>query len=357
MKFAPYNQQWNITVAKNQFYLSGKSFKALLPDINLQSVNDFEYTISGTFNDRNISNLELQIAGHKFTGTASGRNITLRTDTLNIDAFANQYYIDNYDELEFLGPSPLTVPFTLPVNISLSADTVIYNGTEYKNFVYALKPNTQILSITDRARGNLLATISRSDNQYDISAQLNRFVIDGYLLSGRMPINIRDSVITADINMKTHGIIAHDIFYNLAGDIDMIVDGGYLIGLGFDNFYASANQITSFNAEYALADALTRGETRIKNMHIIGEYDNGGFITSRPLTLQMRHVDAYGEFDIDNGNMTVMLNMVLRGTSPTPAPVRLTIAPDGTRNYSLTDIMTNFDSGFMRSFVKTHSQF
>lgn len=357
MKFTPYNQKWNITVAKNQFYLSGKNFKELLPDVNLQSVNNFEYTISGTFNDRNISNLELRIADHIFTGTASGRNITLRTDTLNIDAFANQYYIDNYDELEFLGPSPLTVPFTLPVNISLSADTVIYNGTEYKNFVYALKPNTQILSITDRARGNLLATISQNDNQYDISAQLNRFVIDGYLLSGRMPINIRDSVITADINMKTHGIIAHDIFYNLTGDIDMIVDGGYLVGLGFDDFYAGANQITSFNAEYALADALTSGETKIKNMHIVGKYDNSGFITSRPLTLQMRHIDAYGEFDVDSGNMTVVLNMVLRGTSPTPAPLRLTIAPDGTRNYSLTDIMTNFDSGFMRSFVKTHSQF
>ncbi len=355
--FIPHNNEWEINLSKNKFALIGKSFKRLVPNIDLQSVNDFEYRVAGTYRGRNVSDLYLEIAGHTFQGSASGRNITMHTASLNLDTFTNQQYIDNYDELEFLSAAPITIPFELPVNISLSANTLIYNGNEYKNFVYALKPGVQTFSITDSARGSMLAILEKENNKYDISIQLNRFVTSGNLLARTMPVNVRDSVITADISMTTHGHIAHDIFYNLAGDMDLSFDGGYLVGLGFDGFYSAADKINTFNAEYALADALTRGETQIKQMRIVGKYENGDFITSQPLTLQMRHVDAYGEMDISGGQMSIVLQLTLRGTAPVPAPLRLTVAPDGTRNYSLTDIMTNFDSGFMRSFVKTHNQF
>ena len=95
------------------------------------------------------------------TGTASGKNITLHTDTINLDAFISQAFLDNYDEMEFLTDAPIMLPFGLNVGISLRADKLIYNGDEYSNFVYSLKPDTQTYSITDSARGNLLAIITK----------------------------------------------------------------------------------------------------------------------------------------------------------------------------------------------------
>ena len=276
---------------------------------------------------------------------------------LDIDSFLNQNYIDNHEELGYLTAAPITIPFSLPVNISLSADAMIYNGTLFQNFVYSLKPNIQTFSITDNDRGNLLATFKRDGNKYDIFAQLNRFVIDGNLLSSSAPLNIQDSMITAEINMKTFGNIAHDLEYNMSGNLDLTFEGGYLVGIGVDEFFASADTINTFNAEYALSYALESGKSAIKSMRVIGKYDKGNFETTKPIALRLRHTDATGELMIDNGMMSATFDLVLRGTSPVPAPIELRINSDNSRKYSLSEIMKNFDSTFMRDFVKTHNKF
>jgi len=357
MTFTPYNGQWQLSAYDNYFYLTGTSFKKWLPNLDLQSLNDNSYSITGFYNNGKISNLVIKIAGHEFTGSVSGNNITLHTSTLAIDAFTNNDYFANFAELEFLSNSPILIPFNLPVNISLSADTLIYNGNEFRNFVYALKPDSQTFSISDLSRGNLLATIERDKINYDIFVQLNRFVINGTLLSKHMPLNLRDTTITAEIALTTHGHIAHDIYYNMAGNMDMSFEGGYLIGMSFDKFYASAENITTLNAEYALSDALGGGETKLKHMHIVGTYDRDNFITTEPITLSMRHTDAIGGLAISNGQMTAEFDLTLRGTAPTPATIQLGIFPDNTRQYSLSEIMQDIDVGFMRAFVRTHDRF
>ena len=357
MHFVPDSARWDLYLTNTYFRISGKNVKEWLPGIDTRALKNMGYTVSGTYSGTNVSNLEIKIAGHEFTGTVVGNNITLRTKLLNIDSFISQGYLDNYEELSFLSQSPIMILFDIPANISLYADAVIYNGNMFKNFVYALKPDSQTFSITDRDRGNLLGTISRNGNNYDIFIQLNKFATHGTLLSAQMPLNVRDAVITAEINMNTFGNIAHDLEYNMTGDMDLSFDGGYLIGIGVDDFFAAANQITTFNAEYALSYALDGGESAIKKMRIIGEYKNGDFQTTAPIQLQLRHTDATGELNISGGQMQAMLNMTLRGTSPTPQPIQLTITPDGTRQYMLSDIMTNFDPTYMRDFVRTHNKF
>jgi len=357
VKFLPHSHRWAFELSDTKFLITGQNFKDLFPDLDLQAFNSLPYTISGTYADDKIANLNIKISGHEFTGTVSGNNITLKTDILNLDTFISQEFIDDYAQREFLTGAPIMIPFSLPVNVSLSAGRIIYNGQEYKNFVYSLKPGVQTFSITDAARGNLLATINKRGNQYDISAQLNKFVIGAPLLSSAMPLNVRDTTITAEINMNTWGHIAHDIEYNMNGTMDMSFMGGKIMGIGIDEFFASANNITTLNAEYALADALEQGETTLKNMRIIGKYANGNFETTMPISLQMRHTDATGDIEISDGRMTATMRMILRGTSPRPSPIELDIAPDGTRNYSLSEIMINFDPGFMRDFVKTHNKF
>ncbi len=357
MIFVPNSGQWTLILSENSFSIMGKSAKQWFPDLDLRALNDQEYVVSGTYKDDIISNLTIEIAGQEFTGSVNGNNITLYTKLLNIDSFMNQEFLDNYEENSFLTTSPIMLPFNLPVNISLSADSLIYNGDEFKNFVYALKSGTQTFSITDNSRGNLLATINKTNNQYKIFAQLNKFIINGYLLSSEMPLNIRDTMITAEINMTTSGNIAHDIAYNIAGDMDLTFTGGYLKGVGVDEFYASAGNITTLNSEFALSRALEQGESAIKTMRIIGEYKDGAFKTTAPLELYMRHTDAYGSIEINDNAMQAKLQLTLRGTSPEPAPIDLTISPNGSRAYSLSEIVVNFDPGFMRNFVKTHDKF
>ena len=357
MHFVPDSKRWELYLSDTYFFIAGQNAKDWFPGTDLQAFNNLAYTVSGTYNGETVSNLEIKIAGHTFHGSLSGNNITLRTDILNLDDFLNQNYLDNYEELGFLTTSPITIPFILPVNISLSADALVYNGNMFKNFVYSLKPDIQTFSITDRERGNLLATFSRRGNRYDIFAQLNKFVLNGTLLEQQMPLNIRDSMVTGEINMHTFGNIAHDLEYNLNGDVDLTFTGGYLIGLGVDDFFASANQINTFNAEYALSYALDGGESAIKTMRLIGNYKHGDFETTSPVELRLRHTDISGNIEIADGAMRATLNLVLRGTSPVPAPIDLTINPNGTREYSLSDIMMNFDATFMRDFIKTHNKF
>lgn len=357
LTFIPNNKQWQLSTYDNYFDISGNSFKTWLPNTDLRFVKDSKYSFSGYYEKNKISNLKLNVFDHEFTGSVSNKNITLHTGMLSINKFTNQSFFDRFSEQEFLTNAPILTLFDLPYNISLSANKLVYDNSEYKNFVYSLKPNSQTFSITDMSRGNILATIDKNKTNYEIFAQLNQFIINGMLLSKELPLNLRDTMITGELNFITNGKIAHDIYYNLSGDIDVSFSDGYLIGMSFDKFYASAENITTLNAEYALANALTTGETKIKTMRVIGTYQNGNFITSRPIELSMRHTNAVGGLAITDGKMTAEFDLTLRGTAPTPVTIELGITPDGTRNYSLSEIMQNMDPGFMRAFVKTHDKF
>lgn len=355
--FRPHNNRWEITTENEAFAITGRSMHDWFPDMDLSAINDDEYFISGLKRGDVISNLTIRTMGHEFTGSVTGKNITLKTDTLNIDAFVSQNFIDNYAEMEFFTDAPIMLPFGLGVNISLHADNLIYNGETYKNFVYSLKNNTQTYSITDNERGNLLAIITKNNKDYDISVQVSRFKTSGALLAADMPLNVRDATITGEIEMRTSGVIAHDIEYNLTGSADITLADATLVGIGIDDFYASAENVTTLNAEYAIADALTDGETYVKEMHVAGDFAGGDFETTAPLTIEMRHSAARGSLAIRDGRMTADLTILMRATSPDPTPVSLTVMPDGARRYSLSEIMLNFDPGFMRQFIRTHMRF
>ena len=357
LSFIPHNNTWEFSTHDNYFYITGNSFKAWLPNIDLRFINDAKYSVSGFYFDNKISDLKIIVSDHEFTGSVSGNNITLYTEKLSIDTLKSKSFIDNFAELEFLTNDPILTLFEIPVNISLSAKTLIYQNNQYNNFIYSLKQNSQTFSVTDSTRGNILATIDKDKNKYEIFAQLNQFVINGTLLSPDMPLNIRDTMITGELNFTTSGKIAHDIYYNMRGDVDLTFLSGYLIGMSFDEFYGSAENITTLNAEYALSRALTSGETKIKNMHLIGTYNDGNFITTQPIDISMRHTNMIGGLAITDGKMTAEFDLTLRGTAPTPETISLGIMPDGTRNYSLSKIMQNFDAGFMRAFIKMHDRF
>ena len=62
--------------------------------------------------------------------------------------------------------------------------------------------------------------------------------------------------ITAEMNLKTNGHIAHDIWYNMTGDADISFDGGYLTGIGIDRFYDEYEDLTRLNISDRLITAL-----------------------------------------------------------------------------------------------------
>ena len=357
MIFTPNSKKWQLSKSTDFFILRGENFKELNRQQDLRSLNNLSYVLSGNYKNGTISNFSFEIANHKFTGILSGNSITLKTDVLNADLFANKSFIKNFEELSFFTKHPLLLPFETNVNIALSANKLIYKNQVYNNFIYSLRKNTQTFSISDSDRGNLLATIKKDNAKYAINIQLNKFAIDETLLPENMPLNISDTSITAEIKLTTSGKIAHDIINNLNGTFDASFDGGKIYGLGLAEFYASAPILTTLNGERALTKALTFGVTPIKKMHIIGKYTDGDIETTAPLTLQMPHTDASGIFEIKNNEMTAKLKLVLRGTSVSPEPIDLIVYPDDTRDFSLSEIMLHFDPEYMREFIKYHNQF
>lgn len=357
MIFTPNSKQWLLSKSTDFFMLRGVNFKQLTRKLDLQSLNDLPYVLSGNYKNGTISDFTVEIANHTLSGTLSGKSITLKTDILDADLFVNQSFVKRFEELSFFTTQPLLLPFETNVNIALSANKLIYNSTEYKNFVYSLHNNKQTFSISDSNRGNLLATINKDNIKYAINIQLNKFMFDKKILSDYMPLNLSNTSVTAEIKLNTYGLIAHDIINNLNGTFDASFDGGILYGLGLDGFYAYAPQITKLNAEQILPDALTSGQSKIKKMHIIGTYENGDIKTTQPIVLLMSHVDATGLLEITNNEMFAQLQMILRGTSAGPEPIELTIYPNDTRDFSLSEIMLHFDPEYMREFVKTHNKF
>lgn len=356
--FTPNTNDWSLSLRDNFFYISGQDIKKWFPNMDLRTINSLEYIMTGFYNDQgDVSNLTIQIAGHTFTGTADKRSLTLHTNVFNIDAFLTDEFFERYEELEFLTNSPLLLPFDFSRNIYLTADTLVYGENSYNNFVYSLKSGTQTFSITDNARGNMLATIIKERSVYDIFIQLNKFVINGKLLSNEFPLNIMNTSITAEINLKTHGHIAHDIRYNMTGDLDLTFDGGYITGIGLDAFYADAEDLTRLNVEDRIMTALESGVTVLKNMRIIGEYKNGNFATTQPIKLSVRHADGVGALDITAGAMNAKFDITMRAVAPDAVTVSLTVAPNGRRKYSISELMRYFDPAFMREFIKTHDRF
>ena len=357
MVFTPASNTWRLSKTDNYFVLRGDDFKILLPNVELESFRNLPFVISGIYKKGNISNLTLEIAGHKFYGNATPKSITLKTKVLNLDSFIDKDFKENFEELSFFRPAPITIPFELKANIALGAETLIYNNKKYDLFIYSLHDDTQTFSISDSKRGNILATIKKHNLKYAINIQLDKFVFDEMLLPENMPLNLSNTTITAEIKLNTSGKIAHDVFDNLHGTFDASFDGGKLYGFGFDKFYASNNYLTLLNSESFLVNALTNGVTSIKKMHIVGTYESGDIKTLHPLTLTMRHVDATGTMGIKNGEMTADLRMLLRGISPTPEPVDITIYPNNNRDFSLSQIMMNFDYEYMKSFIQSHDKF
>lgn len=355
--FVPNSKSWNLISENDSFYIIGDNFKTWFPGKDLQSLQNLPYKLRGNYKNGNISDLTLEIANHKFVGSATKKAITLKTDLLNLDSFISKDFVNNYDELSFFTIAPITIPYDLNINISLSSDWIVYDNQKYNNFVYSLRNNSQTFSITDSDRGNLLATIKKNNLNYSINIQLNKFVFESQILPQNMPLNISDTTLTAEIKLNTHGKIAHDIWANLNGDFDLSFDGGTLYGLGLPEFYASANQINILNAEYFLSHALDGGTTPIKKLRIIGTYESGDVKTTTPFTLSMPHTDTTGNLQITDKRMLANIQMVLRGTSPSPAPIEMTIYPDGFHEYSLSEIMTSFDPEYMRTFIKTHDRF
>lgn len=356
--FIPNTNDWSLTLRDNFFYITGKDIKKWFPHIDLRAINDMEYIITGFYNDRgDISDLTIKIAGQTFTGAADTKSITLKTDVMYLDAFLTDDFIERYEEMEFLVNAPILIPFDFSRNVYLTADTLIYGENAYRNFVYSLKSGTQTFSITDNDRGNLLATIIKEQSKYDIFIQLNKFVVNGKLLSGDWPLNVSDTTMTAEIKLKTHGHIAHDIKYNMTGTLDFTFDGGTITGIGMDRFYANAEDLNRLNLEDNIITALESGTTRLKTMRVIGKYENGNFSTTAPIELSVRHANATGALNITDNMMNARLDITMRAVAPDAVTISLRVLPNGRREYSLSELVRYFDPAFMREFIKTHDRY
>ncbi|MCL1785772.1 MAG: hypothetical protein FWG39_01300 [Alphaproteobacteria bacterium] len=345
-----------------QFVLGGNMaalIRAYAPSADVQFINpNANVAARGKWTRPYISDFELATPGGTFVGTFNGLAFDLHGPLLDIDSLINKNYADNYESVKFTSAEPITLPFALNVSLALTADRIKFGGETYEKFVYSLRPGAQTMSVTDSMRGSLLAQITqKSANRYRVEIQSGNFEIKGAVLPPSSHLNISDTAMTARAVLETSGFTAADFRRNIAGDVDITFEGGTLTGFGFDNFYDNAGRITRTNAEFALSDAIAGGRSALRSLHLSGRYENEVFRTTAPLFAATRHTEYTGDLTVRRGIASGNLQILLRGTSPAPAPLSVSISHGGARNYSLGEIMQTFDADFMREFTKLYPKF
>ncbi|MDR1207573.1 MAG: AsmA family protein [Rickettsiales bacterium] len=357
--------QWSVGIDDQElvrFYIDARYLLSLYyPNLDAKFLRaELPMSVTGHYKSGYIPDINITITGDhaaEFSGKFDGRKFDLHADILDMDELIDRNYIEQYESARYVSAEPLTFPFLLGMNLTMSADRIKFGNEVYDNFNYSLKPESQKMSVTDAARGSVLLSIDKKSTKYNLLVQSNRFEIMGLVLPSRSPLNVADTVLTAQAELATHGITAYDFWANMSGSLDLAFDGGTLVGFDIDRFYANAKNITKMNAEYAISDALSGGTTKLKSLHLAGRYENGGFQTTVPLSASARHSEITGKLQVRNGKMAAQLQVLLRATSPKPLPISLDISRDGERDYSLSEIMLTLDPDYMREFVKTHDKF
>ena len=353
---------WSFSIDDtDRFALNHNNAKTLLKMVSgvqrLPFVKDnMPVLVTGDYRGNIISNIGIEFAGMKLFGQILNNALTLKTDRLDFDSFLDEAWFENFEDNQYLTADPTLAPFDLGHGVAITADKIILNGAEYKDFVYALSGNTQTMSLSDSGEGNLLVSVSRDRMNFKYLAQLNNFHIPGFLLGAASAVNVKGATVTAQAELATSGLTAYDIRQNMAGILDISIDGGELHGLGTDEFYGNAGRMGRQDSEDAVRRMLMGGISEIKEMQIIGEYTGGDFRTTRPFMLTLRHTDITGNAWIRSGVLSARANIFLRGTALVPRPIALNL--DGTaRSFSISDIMRGIDLDFLREFISGRTRF
>jgi hypothetical protein len=357
-------RDWSAEINESgRFYLNAglrPLLRAYFPELGANFLNaGLDIGVRGVCRAPYISDLSVMINGAsdaELSGKFDGKTLDLRAGALNLDAFVRKDYLENYESEQFVSPEPMTSPFMLGIGLTLAADTVQIGGREYANFNYALKDGSQTMSITDASRGSMLLALYKDRAKYKITLQANKFELAGKVLGEDAALNIADSTLTARGELETSGLTAYDFWNNMRGKLDMTFDGGALLGVGIDEFYANSAGMTRLNLGEAVESMLSGGRTAIKTMVIAGEYERGEFKTAQPLELRARHADIFGDVAASGRGLAARLGIMLRGTSPMPEPITLSIAPNGSREYSAFGASSKIDPDFLREFVRTHEK-
>jgi len=356
------SMDWSLSMeGSGRFSIDHKDGGNLLAALTGKKALDFimpraALSASGVYKGGAIMNLTVRLGDMEFEGMYFGGALTLKTKHLDMDKILNAQWFDKIEDNQYLSADPLLAPFGFGTNLAITADKITLMGATYAGFVYSLNSESQKMSVGDSGSGSLLLTISKNRSRYRYLVQSNRFFVKGELFSASSPVNVRGATVTARGEMESYGQTRYDIWRNMSGTVEVSLDGGTVIGLGTDGFYANALKMGRSDAENAVRRALSGGETEIKEMEISGEYSGGDFRTTRPFLLTARHTDITGNFKVQGGEASIAANVVMRGTAPVPRPIALTITGAG-RNYSLSDIMRNFDMDYLREFATEHRKF
>lgn len=362
MSFVFQAPNWTFALSDaGEFSLNHKDARELLSALTTQDVLSFikpnlSIVITGNHNGDIITDLVIGVGNDKFSGTLIGNSITLDTVVLDMNRILDDKWFDAFIDNQYLYGDPILAPFDFNAKIAINAENIKIGSSSYQGFIYYMDGARQYMSITDSENGKLLLTISKDMMKYKYLLQADKFFVSGNLFAEKSPLNIEGATITARAELESFGITAYDIRRNMAGPMDVSIDGGFLIGLGTDKFYDNANRIEKRDAENAIHATLMSGHTAIKEMSITGEYSGGDFHTTRPFMMTARHTDITGNFAIRDAGLWIMANIILRGTNAIPKPITLGIR-DNMREYSISDILPNIDLDYLREFTSTHGKF
>ncbi|MDR0804043.1 MAG: hypothetical protein LBO08_03070 [Rickettsiales bacterium] len=311
--------------------------------------HDMPLEIRGDYDGRMVRDGRLKIGTQEFDFTANKNEILLQTVVLDLDKLLDQNYFANYESLKFTMDEPLFLPFALDkINMSVSAGILKINDISFNKFIYALVPGKQTISITDSARGNILAVLRHTDkNNYAADISFNKFLFSGKLLNDGAALNLTDTFATGKVSLTTYGWTSNDARYNASGDLDIEFSGGILDGIGTDYLYANimnASQLTLPDLLYA---ALNGGRSELKSLVIRGDYSGSQFTTTDDFILRLNNATMRGAMRIANGRIAANMALTLNNSASVATPINLQINPNGTRGFA--DAINSIDLGFMQA--------
>ncbi len=341
------------------YYNNARDFLLLIiPDLYFDMLKpDTTLSISGNLiNGTKVNNAKIEIGKEKINGvfdfSKNSKDISLSSDTLNLDSFINPDY--DSEVASFRAPPALITLLNISdLSFSLKTNNIIFADKKYGRINFSV--NTKLdkpvenISLTSSNNETLIGEIIKDKDSYSIKAKTNKFYIPEFTISKKANLSIEKANLTMTADLSTTGITAYDIYHNISGILDLEFTDGYINGLGFDNFYAS--NITFNNVEEKVSEMLTRGLSKFDLLNVRGIIKDGKFSNTDKISYISKFVSIQGDVNKSDTDFSLESEIVMSGTSVNPKPFDFDILSNGLRQFSTFQIQKNIDPTFMNYYL------
>lgn len=345
---------------KTAFYLATNDFAKIaakmFPGLQTNFIRpNLQFAFSGNFFDGKFDEITMIIGSQKFTGRGADGSAEFKTDLIDFDALINPEFIDNFEQARFLNQDPVLALFGIKnIDLILTADNMILGGKSYQNFIYSKTGDAQKISANSGDTGTLLAEIvRRGAAEFEVSVRAGRWPISGFF-DEKAGMDIKDSIMSADVFVATYGLTANDVWNNMEGSADLVFDGGILRGA--NTGIIRSNDLTRGNlADFLSAAFAPAAQMKIENLHLPIKISGREISSSAPFNLTAVSGQIAGLLKIGAGGYSAKISVDFRGANPNPRAIEMQI-DNGYANFDLDNAQRAIDPDYIKARLNAKNE-